>query len=433
MLVTCHVCLGHGCWAEPTHSVIVPAGPTSRRVSHSAAACLRRAWQQEAEWDCVWLCERSATCGSKRRDKSAVGMQHAAAPFAGHSRPKMLARPALAAAPRPSGSLAALLASQLVRPRSSLAPRGRRSHKCGPAVAPALGLAAEPSTGAAAPEAPHNLGSSLGAVQRDRTAEASTSDQGSARAHTSSRPSAQLQAVPHDKRAPPTPLDPGPITDMSVIHNAVILVDKPLGWTRRAGPRPCHDAGAFVAVDREVTAAARLLRYDAIQSSRMSYHSLSPRSFDVCGKVRNLIRYLAPESSCKRGFRVSDRQVFPPSRLSATWLCGASLQQGPQASIIMPGLQKSRSVTPGSVYVQVGHAGTLDPQASGLLIVCTGKGTKWCDDFQAQASTRASLDSTPHRHGRSSPPLLFRPAFCASPAHLQSRPLHARRTRCTPA
>jgi tRNA pseudouridine55 synthase len=34
--------------------------------------------------------------------------------------------------------------------------------------------------------------------------------------------------------------------------------------------------------------------------------------------------------------------------------------------------------------LKVGHAGTLDPLASGLLIVCTGKMTKRIDEFQAQ-------------------------------------------------
>jgi tRNA pseudouridine55 synthase len=33
---------------------------------------------------------------------------------------------------------------------------------------------------------------------------------------------------------------------------------------------------------------------------------------------------------------------------------------------------------------KVGHAGTLDPLASGLLIICTGKMTKQIDEFQAQ-------------------------------------------------
>ena len=34
--------------------------------------------------------------------------------------------------------------------------------------------------------------------------------------------------------------------------------------------------------------------------------------------------------------------------------------------------------------LKVGHAGTLDPLATGLLIICTGKLTKKIDDFQAQ-------------------------------------------------
>ena len=34
--------------------------------------------------------------------------------------------------------------------------------------------------------------------------------------------------------------------------------------------------------------------------------------------------------------------------------------------------------------LKVGHAGTLDPLATGLLIVCTGRMTKQIDNFQAQ-------------------------------------------------
>ena len=34
--------------------------------------------------------------------------------------------------------------------------------------------------------------------------------------------------------------------------------------------------------------------------------------------------------------------------------------------------------------IKVGHAGTLDPLAEGLLIVCTGKWTKKIDEFQGQ-------------------------------------------------
>ena len=34
--------------------------------------------------------------------------------------------------------------------------------------------------------------------------------------------------------------------------------------------------------------------------------------------------------------------------------------------------------------IKVGHAGTLDPLATGLLVICTGKMTKQIDTFQGQ-------------------------------------------------
>jgi len=37
--------------------------------------------------------------------------------------------------------------------------------------------------------------------------------------------------------------------------------------------------------------------------------------------------------------------------------------------------------------IKVGHAGTLDPLATGLLIICTGKMTKQIDTFQGQIKT----------------------------------------------
>ncbi|MDO1501813.1 tRNA pseudouridine(55) synthase TruB [Winogradskyella maritima] len=37
--------------------------------------------------------------------------------------------------------------------------------------------------------------------------------------------------------------------------------------------------------------------------------------------------------------------------------------------------------------IKVGHAGTLDPLATGLLIICTGKMTKQINTFQGQAKT----------------------------------------------
>lgn len=34
--------------------------------------------------------------------------------------------------------------------------------------------------------------------------------------------------------------------------------------------------------------------------------------------------------------------------------------------------------------IKVGHAGTLDPLATGVMIICTGKATKQIEDFQYQ-------------------------------------------------
>src|SRR5690606_11157375 len=42
-----------------------------------------------------------------------------------------------------------------------------------------------------------------------------------------------------------------------------------------------------------------------------------------------------------------------------------------------------RSLKP--LKLKVGHAGTLDPLATGLLVICTGRFTKRIDEFQAEA------------------------------------------------
>lgn len=86
---------------------------------------------------------------------------------------------------------------------------------------------------------------------------------------------------------PPTAVLPGALPDdLSVWDNAVILIDKPKGWT----------------------------------------------SFDVCGKLRGSMGGLLRRPNRK---------------------------------------------------IKVGHAGTLDPMATGLLIVCVGKATKSIDNFVA--------------------------------------------------
>lgn len=46
-------------------------------------------------------------------------------------------------------------------------------------------------------------------------------------------------------------------------------------------------------------------------------------------------------------------------------------------------LTRTSSEPPNKAQLKVGHAGTLDPLATGLLIVCTGKQTRRIDEFMA--------------------------------------------------
>ena len=48
--------------------------------------------------------------------------------------------------------------------------------------------------------------------------------------------------------------------------------------------------------------------------------------------------------------------------------------------------------------LKVGHAGTLDPLATGVMIICTGKATKRIEEFQYQTKeyiTTIQLGATP--------------------------------------
>ncbi|KAF2576463.1 hypothetical protein F2Q70_00006148, partial [Brassica cretica] len=55
---------------------------------------------------------------------------------------------------------------------------------------------------------------------------------------------------------------------------------------------------------------------------------------------------------------------------------------GPNGTVLLVNKPKGDGLHSPSVYSQVGHAGTLDPMATGLLIVCVGKATKVVDRYQ---------------------------------------------------
>lgn len=71
---------------------------------------------------------------------------------------------------------------------------------------------------------------------------------------------------------------------------------------------------------------------------------------------------------------------------------------------------------------KIGHAGTLDPLATGLLIVCTGKFTKRISEFMAQEKEYTgtfTLGATTPTYDLESEPQNFKPY-----AHLQESTIH---------
>ena len=73
--------------------------------------------------------------------------------------------------------------------------------------------------------------------------------------------------------------------------------------------------------------------------------------------------------------------------------------------------------------LKVGHAGTLDPLATGLLILCTGPMTKQIEDFQAQVKTYTGTmilgQSTPTYDLESEPDAFF-PTEGITPEQIES-------------
>lgn len=112
-------------------------------------------------------------------------------------------------------------------------------------------------------------------------------------------------------------------------QTAAVLVDKPLGWT----------------------------------------------SFDVCGKLRSTLRIK----------KVGDSKVDTQTccRLAYCANPGPGMHTAAVAGVSHVTAGKhtvsdahSAAADRFGVRLQIGHAGTLDPQATGLLIICIGKGCK---------------------------------------------------------
>ncbi|MFZ9942706.1 MAG: tRNA pseudouridine(55) synthase TruB [Bacteroidia bacterium] len=89
-------------------------------------------------------------------------------------------------------------------------------------------------------------------------------------------------------------------------------------------------------------------------------------------------------------------------------------------------VKKMRNITKAK---KVGHAGTLDPLATGLMILCTGKMTKQIDTFQAQVKEytgRFTLGETTASYDREQPVDAHWPVD-----HITAEKIHAAATAFT--
>lgn len=72
---------------------------------------------------------------------------------------------------------------------------------------------------------------------------------------------------------------------------------------------------------------------------------------------------------------------------------------------------------------KIGHAGTLDPLATGLLIICTGKFTKKINEYMAKEKEYTgtiTLGATTPTYDLESKPVEFKPLGLITPAEIQA-------------
>ncbi|KAL0018507.1 hypothetical protein WJX77_003450 [Trebouxia sp. C0004] len=95
------------------------------------------------------------------------------------------------------------------------------------------------------------------------------------------------------------------------------------------------------------------------------------------------VKSTTPELQARKSKVLPVPQLVAPGSWSYKldiWDCAALLVDKPQTWTSFDVCGKLKGVLK---VKKIGHAGTLDPMATGLLIICTGKATKSIDSFQA--------------------------------------------------
>ncbi len=115
-------------------------------------------------------------------------------------------------------------------------------------------------------------------------------------------------------------------------------------------------------------------------------------SFDVVAKIRGMVRNITRESHVARGFCTEMQGSGSASNgVSRTSGTVTRVAQATDASMRSEPISADSSAVRQDWWckcrVKVGHTGTLDPAATGLLMICVGKSTKKVPELIKQDKT----------------------------------------------
>ena len=180
------------------------------------------------------------------------------------------------------------------------------------------------------------------------------------------------------ERVPPALVARGAAFDADVWHNAVVLVDKPDGWSssnvcsklrgvmrvKKVRPRACSRLAAWRHWRAAPTPTCCLVQF-LLQHHPVLWLRSRGRLLGAQGHSEEHGNLHACMTPAKEPYQHATALAHP---VPATILCGHDKCK--------PCSAHQRLASTGRAAPQIGHAGTLDPRATGLLILCTGAATK---------------------------------------------------------
>ena len=151
-----------------------------------------------------------------------------------------------------------------------------------------------------------------------------------------------------------------PASDESAWQNNALLIDKPLEWTSFA---VCAKLRGALGVKKV-----------------LNMNQCGPRLLVLSAVLRTVMLSSLADGTHNTGDNRAESHGCCRQRCRRCLCVGNMLHHS--------GVRRSSAQCVAPTAAQIGHAGTLDPLATGLLIVCTGKGTKSVESFMAQQKVR---------------------------------------------